>query len=65
MCFQEEVSKTCAQCAGVCFDCLGTQVFKSLGCENDKSQESNLLFLFLRIARKIPEARFKDWSKIR
>ena len=41
MCFQE-VSKTRAQCAGVCFDCFGTQVFKSLGCENDKIQESNL-----------------------
>ena len=44
-----KVSKTCAWCAGVCFDCFGTQVFKSFSVENVKVQESDLLLLFLSI----------------
>ena len=50
---------TCAPwCAGVCFDCFGTQVFKSFSVENDKIQETNILLLVSSIAeRKNPDAK--------
>ena len=56
----EKLKKESAWCAGVCFDCFGTQVFKSLIFENDKIQESDLLLLVSTIGERTNEARLRQ-----
>ena len=60
----EKLKKESAWCAGVCFDCFGTQVFKSFILKMSKFKSHIFCFWFQLIGERTNEARKNNDVKL-